>query len=600
MAGIFHRDISEIFTKGEKGNAVERFIRAGVDVNKKMWGGDIPLQWAAREGQKELVKLLLEHGANIEVRDKYSRSAIHYAAYNGNNEIVKLLLDHGENIDVKVDSAIQFETPIYFAALQGHIDTVEFLLSAGADPYISGGGVVLALCRDIIKRDWSEQTEEKILSSYSSEENNNYYIAAALAENKDDFLMKFIKKVSEKRGKLVDSFLSKDAVDISNLLTFIRRHVTKNENTTDQNIKMLIGGEGKNRFYLVKTKALGDKSGPKSLLQYIVDNGPRMMKQREELLDVLVTHIENVDSENKPLVKKEIELKIINNLKLVLPSSTGLAECIAMTEEKFPWSKMKSRGMKAVAFISYVLSLALYSVDALTDAQFVQDMLDNSQTDLSSIERDKLEKTWYLELYDYNYEMCSVLSEYEKGQSTIFKLNVSRCIDFYEEKARIGQQFREIGPRFEDMHKFTECFWFSLVHLIAPIAWTFFVTLYNVKTMKVLKISKIPFPFIARFVKLEQDSIKYELRETDDFEKKVSEMEAEIADYEDTVNLSSGIEAATEACPQFFFQTVYFLPNLVINLVSYGYEGWKELVSFKMLSIALSFTSVAVSNYFIR
>ena len=90
------------------------------------------------------------------------------------------------------------------------------------------------------------------------------------------------------------------------------------------------------------------------------------------------------------------------------------------------------------------------------------------------------------------------------------------------------------------------------------------------------------------------------MRSEKDFEAKVPQIEAEIAEYEDSVNLSSGIEAATEAGPQFFFQTVYFLPNLILNLARFGLGGWQELVSYKMLSIAFSFTSVAVSNYFIR
>ena len=83
-----------------------------------------------------------------------------------------------------------------------------------------------------------------------------------------------------------------------------------------------------------------------------------------------------------------------------------------------------------------------------------------------------------------------------------------------------------------------------------------------------------------------------------DFKEKVPEIEADIAIYEDSVNLSSGIEAATEAGPQFFFQTVYLLPNLILILVRF--QGWQELVSWKMFSIAFSFTSVGLSNYFIR
>ena len=129
----------------------------------------------------------------------------------------------------------------------------------------------------------------------------------------------------------------------------------------------------------MQSRALGDQSGEKSLIQYIVDNGPRMMKQREDLLDLLAKHVERFDSEGKPLDQKQIELKIINNLKLGLPSSTGLAECIKLTEEKFPWGKMKARGMIVFSIVANLLSLALYFVDVSTDGQFVYEMSNNSQ-----------------------------------------------------------------------------------------------------------------------------------------------------------------------------------------------------------------------------
>ena len=90
----------------------------------------------------------------------------------------------------------------------------------------------------------------------------------------------------------------------------------------------------------------------------------------------------------------------------------------------------------------------------------------------------------------------------------------------------------------------------------------------------------------------------FDKRSGKDFIETVPEIEAKIANYEDSVNLSISIEAATEASPQFFFQAVYFLPNLIVNLVRS--RGLEELVSYKMLSIAFIFTSVAVSNYFIR
>ena len=116
--------------------------------------------------------------------------------------------------------------------------------------------------------------------------------------------------------------------------------------------------------------------------------------------------------------------------------------------------------------------------------------------------------------------------------------------------------------------------------------------------MNVWNIWAIPFPPITRIVKIYQDTQMFNKRSKWDFKEKVPEIEAKIADHEDSVKLSSSIEAATESSPQFFFQTVYFLPNLIINLVRS--RGLEELVSYKMISIAFSFTSVAVSNYFIR
>ena len=211
-------------------------------------------------------------------------------------------------------------------------------------------------------------------------------------------------------------------MDISNLLAFIRRHATTDEdekNTLDKNIQILIGGEGKNRFYLVKTKALGDKSGPKSLLQYIVDNGPRMIKQREELLDVLVNCVENVNSEDK----KEIELRIINNLKLGLPSSPGLAECIAMTGEKFPWSKEKAAIMVLLSIFVWFLSYLIYLTDVGTDLKFADDMWNSSQKNFTSLQANCTD-----EFYNRTDEFYQFCNRTEKEY-------MEECLGFHEQNA---------------------------------------------------------------------------------------------------------------------------------------------------------------------
>ena len=66
----------------------------------------------------EIVKLLLEHGANVHTLDYW---ALRIAAYNGHTEIVKLLLEHGADIHARDDLALRW------AARNGHTDTVELL-----------------------------------------------------------------------------------------------------------------------------------------------------------------------------------------------------------------------------------------------------------------------------------------------------------------------------------------------------------------------------------------------------------------------------------------------------------------------------------------
>ena len=51
---------------------------------------------------------------------------------------------------------------------------------------------------------------------------------------------------------------------------------------------------------------------------------------------------------------------------------------------------------------------------------------------------------------------------------------------------------------------------------------------------------------------------------------------------------------------EFFFQTVYVLPTLILSLTGLTGSDWTDLVNWRMLSIALSFASIARSFYSIR
>jgi hypothetical protein len=74
----------------------------------------------------EIVKLLLDKGADVNLTDKYGNTPLHLAASDGHIEIVKLLLEKGSDVNSKRRN--DGTTPLYWAALNGHIEIVKLLL----------------------------------------------------------------------------------------------------------------------------------------------------------------------------------------------------------------------------------------------------------------------------------------------------------------------------------------------------------------------------------------------------------------------------------------------------------------------------------------
>lgn len=97
---------------------------------------------AAQENIMESVRLMLTVGWPIDARGQHGGTALHWAAFHGNAEMVRLLLDHGPPLELRDRDFIG--TPLNWA-LHGSVhgwhrgsgdypDTVEALLDAGADP----------------------------------------------------------------------------------------------------------------------------------------------------------------------------------------------------------------------------------------------------------------------------------------------------------------------------------------------------------------------------------------------------------------------------------------------------------------------------------
>jgi len=88
-----------------------------------------PLQCAAKENQIDLVRLLLELGADINGPPGENGFNLHYAVYSRNREMVDLYVDRG----ARVDDTCQDSSILVAAISAGFDDLVPFLVENGAD-----------------------------------------------------------------------------------------------------------------------------------------------------------------------------------------------------------------------------------------------------------------------------------------------------------------------------------------------------------------------------------------------------------------------------------------------------------------------------------
>ncbi len=96
---------------------------------------DAGLLSAAQNRHVELVKLLLNKGANVNYRSKSSNTALHVAALQGGPDTVRLLLKKGADPNLTNKNN---ETPLHLAIVgDGDIEVIKLLLAAGAKTNIA-------------------------------------------------------------------------------------------------------------------------------------------------------------------------------------------------------------------------------------------------------------------------------------------------------------------------------------------------------------------------------------------------------------------------------------------------------------------------------
>ncbi len=133
-----------LFTAVEKNRAdiVKVMLEHGVDVDLASLEKVTPLMAAAYSGNSEIVELLLNKKPKLEEEDRVHKSALIYACGMGNTQVANQLINAGAKIDAAYADAL---TPLMWAAGQGHLDTVKLLIEKRANPSLKDDRGLTAL-----------------------------------------------------------------------------------------------------------------------------------------------------------------------------------------------------------------------------------------------------------------------------------------------------------------------------------------------------------------------------------------------------------------------------------------------------------------------
>jgi len=126
-------EILLLLMEKQRFDAAAQLVEAGVDVNyqyplsKNYADGMTPLLYACKWNNFELVKMLIEHGANVHTKNKNGSAALSIARVNGNNQIADFLIEKGavesgnylppqQNTGISsfLENQINFQTGTYY------------------------------------------------------------------------------------------------------------------------------------------------------------------------------------------------------------------------------------------------------------------------------------------------------------------------------------------------------------------------------------------------------------------------------------------------------------------------------------------------------
>jgi serine/threonine-protein phosphatase 6 regulatory ankyrin repeat subunit B len=116
---------------------VRGLIERGAEVTVATTDGLTPLHWAALGGHVEICRMLIDHGAVVNYRSIVQRNTPLHEVWNGGGspEVARLLVQRGADVNATEDWYGM--TPLHYAVVKNLPELAEALIESGADTRVA-------------------------------------------------------------------------------------------------------------------------------------------------------------------------------------------------------------------------------------------------------------------------------------------------------------------------------------------------------------------------------------------------------------------------------------------------------------------------------
>lgn len=256
---------------------VKLLLEAGAPFDEPTDHKDTPLSLAATEGHLDIVKMLVQAGCNVNAPHV---PPVCYAARDGRVEVVQYLLDNGADPNTIAPS--RCISALELAAWSGYSEVMKVLLNYGADPYLGHrGSKIMPLCRAV---------------------DNAHFTAAKVLRDAMD-LPKVIASGDPNDAEHVLLLVVSAACGWDSILRAVLERGTPPDATvSDPNVLRFV--PLKNRFF---TRELHERELPLSALAFASFYG------RLEAVKILLEHNVSLGEEDKEVIQNPLLLAVMGS-----------------------------------------------------------------------------------------------------------------------------------------------------------------------------------------------------------------------------------------------------------------------------------------------